>query len=147
MDGLPISTGLEDEPVSSTPSSGEVDAKIAASEARSETKIVRLEGKLDLVLSRMDGIGRDMDNIRHDIRSSRATVIAVVVAVGIGIAALMATMFGSLPSFFGMSTYIHDLVTREVHSQVIVPPSPPEQRFTPVPPPPAGNPPGRPPRR
>ncbi len=38
----------------SDPVTQATDAKIAAAEARTDTKIVRLEGKIDLVLEKLD---------------------------------------------------------------------------------------------
>jgi hypothetical protein len=46
-----------------------VDAKIAATEAHTDTKVVRLEGKVDLVLSRLDDISAIFHALRDDNRS------------------------------------------------------------------------------
>lgn len=99
----------------------EVDAKISASEARTETKIARLEGKLDLVLSKLD-------HVAEDNRSTRANqwVIAFGLAVLIvGVAALF-------PVFFGMGAQLRDMVRDEVVNSTVHAPQPPTPTVPPA---------------
>lgn len=70
-------------------------SEIAAAEARTDTKIVRLEGKLDLVLSKLDAYNTNVGEVRRDVSESRRAVItnawvicATIVAVIIGLAAI-----------------------------------------------------------
>ena len=72
-------------------------AMIDASEARQDTKFSKLDGRLDLLLSRVDEFSRCVDcmhdNIRDDHRSTRANIW--VVALGLSI--LIVTVVALLP--------------------------------------------------
>jgi hypothetical protein len=87
----------------------EVDAKIAASEARTDTKIARIEGKLDLVLSKLD-------SVRDDNRANRANQWII----GFGLAALMIAIVALLPVFFGIGAQVKDMVDHavEMHTPI-----------------------------
>ncbi len=84
----------------------EMKAEIALAEARTDTKIVRMEGKLDLVLSKLDGV-------RDDNRATRANQWVI----GLGLAVLIVAIAGLLPVFFGIGTQVRDLVHTEIQSQ------------------------------
>jgi hypothetical protein len=84
-----------------------VDAKVAAAEARTDTKVVRLEGKVDLVLSKLD-------ELRDDNRSVRANQWVI----GFGLAVLIVAVAALLPVFFSMGTQVRDLVHSEIQSQL-----------------------------
>jgi len=71
-----------------------VEAKIAAAEARTDTKIVRSEGKIDLVLSRIDVLSAKIDELRDDNRSVRANQWVI----GFGLAVLIVAVAALLPS-------------------------------------------------
>lgn len=83
----------------------EVKAEIAASEARGDTKIARFEGKLDLVLSKLE-------DVRQDNRTTRANQWVIA----LGLAVLIVTIVSLLPIFFDWGSKIRDLVDKEVHS-------------------------------
>ncbi len=83
----------------------EMREAIAASEARGDTKIARFEGKLDLVLSKLD-------DVRQDNRTTRANQWVI----GLGLAALIVTIVSIFPVFFDWGSKIRDLVDKEVHS-------------------------------
>jgi hypothetical protein len=83
----------------------EIDAKIAASEARTDTKIARLEGKLDLVLSKLD-------SVMGDNRVTRTNQWVI----GFGLAALLITIAALLPVFFGIGVQIKDIVDHAVET-------------------------------
>lgn len=87
------------------------DAKIKLSEAQTETKIARMEGKLDLVLSKLD-------DVRDDYRGTRANIWVV----GLGLAVLIVGVAALFPSFFGMGAQIRDMVHNEIQIQIPVPP-------------------------
>jgi hypothetical protein len=93
----------------------EIQAHIAASEARNETKIARLEGKLDLVLSKLDGVN-------ENVKSSNANQWVI----GLGLAVLIVAVVALFPVFFGMGSQIRDIVHTEVQSQV--PAAPPAKK-------------------
>jgi hypothetical protein len=85
----------------------EIKAHIDASEARGETKIARLEGKLDLVLSRLN-------DVNENVRSSKANQWVI----GLGLAVLIVAVVALFPVFFGMGTQIRDMIHSEVQSQI-----------------------------
>lgn len=82
-------------------------ARIAESEARTETKIARLEGKLDLVLSKLD-------DVREDNRSTRANQWVI----GLGLAVLIVAIAALFPVFFDLGSKVHDLIDRTVQSHL-----------------------------
>ena len=85
----------------------EIKDKIAAAEARTETKIGALSGKLDLVISKID-------SAREEGRSTRANIWVV----GFGLAALMLAIAVGIPVFIDMGSKLRDLVREEVvHTQ------------------------------
>jgi hypothetical protein len=99
------------------PTREEIDAKIAASESRTETKLARLEGKLDLVLSKLDG-GRDdatakFDSLKDDNRSIRSNQWVV----GFGLAVLIVAIVALFPVFFGIGIQVKDIVDHEIEIQ------------------------------
>lgn len=94
----------------SDPTREEIKEAIGAAEARGETKIARLEGKLDLVLSKLD-------DVRQDNRTARANQWVI----GFGLALLIVAMFSAFPAFFGIGSQIRDLVHAEVHDQLPAP--------------------------
>jgi hypothetical protein len=85
----------------------EIDAKLAASEARTDTKIARLEGKLDLVLSKLD-------DVRNDNRGIRANQWVI----GFGLALLIVAIAALFPAFFGIGAQVKDLVDASVQSHL-----------------------------
>lgn len=68
--------------------SGELDAKIAASEARSETKIARIEGKLDLVAQSIGALASSVQTQRAEANSNRTVVVATVITTALALAGL-----------------------------------------------------------
>jgi hypothetical protein len=86
-------------------------AEIAAAEARTDTKIVRLEGKLDLVINKIDSADRNVLESRRAVIAN-AWVIAGVMAVVIGI---VATIF---PVFFDLGMKSREAITKEIQEQM-----------------------------
>jgi hypothetical protein len=96
-------------------------AEIAAAEARTDTKIARLEGKMDLVL---ESIRSSRDEARDNRRSviANAWVIFGALIVVIGIIVTVA------PAILEFGFKWRDTITNEVHEQVSrVPPAKPQQ--------------------
>jgi hypothetical protein len=97
---------------------GEVRAaEIAASDARTDTKIVRLEGKLDLVLSKFDSVNTHIDSVstritdmKDDLRSTRNNIWVV----GLGLAGLIVVVVALFPVFFDVGSKMRDLIQTEV---------------------------------
>ena len=99
----------------------EMKAEIAASEARGDTKIARFEGKLDLVLSKLDGVNTSvsdkMKDVKDDVRAARANQWVI----GLGLAVLIVAVVTLFPVFFGIGTQLRDMVHSEVQSQTPLP--------------------------
>jgi hypothetical protein len=98
----------------------EIDAKLAQSAAETDTKIARIEGKLDLVISKLDAV-------RDDNRVSRTNMWVI----GFGLAAVMVAVAALFPIFFGLGAQIRELAQREVQiqfqSQPVQPPNTPQR--------------------
>src|ERR1043166_7319911 len=87
---------------------GEVRAaEIAAAEARTDTKITRMEGKLDLVISKLD-------DVREDGRATRANLWVV----GLGLAVLIVAMITLFPVVLDLGMKTRESITKETQEQV-----------------------------
>jgi hypothetical protein len=99
------------------------DHAIAAAEARTDTKIVRLEGKMDLVLSKLNDSIAGSESIRRDVKESEralkanAWVIFGALIVVIGIVITVA------PVILDFGFKLREAVTKEVQEQVHKAPS------------------------
>lgn len=99
----------------------EVQAHIAASEARSETKLARLEGKLDLVLQAVQSEqGEARDRHRALIANNWVIFGALVVILGI--------MVTVAPVVFDMGFKWRETITKEVQDRTPPPKSPNSQK-------------------
>lgn len=118
----PISnTSILYPPVKVMPSIEDVmDAKLEAVEARADTKIARLEGKLDLVLEAVRS-SRDeaRDNRRAVIANSWVIFGALVVVLGI--------MVTVAPAIFDLGFNWRETISREIQTQFQRAPSPTPQ--------------------
>ena len=100
-----------------SPTREEIKAEIGAAEARGDTKIVRLEGKLDLVLSKLD-------NVLEANRATRANQWVI----GLGLAVLIVAIATLFPVLLDFGSKIREMVVKEVHDTrpVPLPPSAPK---------------------
>jgi hypothetical protein len=106
----------EDSPMPS-PTREEMDAKIAASEARGRTDIVRFEGKLETLAATLSG---KMDAVQTSIRDAdaynrgtRSVIIASMFALAgliVAIAALLVGMITYGDALFGRGMNVRDVV-------------------------------------
>jgi hypothetical protein len=109
----------------SEPSREEIQAQIAASEARGETKLARLESKMDLVISKIDGMNTRFDDARGDAREARTTAHSDNVATRaniwvafIGLIAAIIAICAIFPTFFDIGSKMRDAVEKEVTHQM-----------------------------
>jgi hypothetical protein len=107
-----VKSGSED--VSDSLGRSEIDAKIAASEARMETKIVRLEGKIDALIGLSTTISSHQDANASSLKTNIWAATAIIVATILGLFAIAATIG---PSAFSFGAQMRDLVRSEVQSQ------------------------------
>jgi hypothetical protein len=108
--GSPTNTAGDAEKMSD-PSREEIQAKIEASEARNDTKIARLEGKLDLVLQTLQS-SRDeaRDNRRAIIANGWVIFGALIVVIGIVITVA--------PAVFDLGFRLRESITKEVQDRI-----------------------------
>lgn len=90
----------------------EMRLAIEGSEARAETKAARLDGKIDLVIEKIDRLNGRMDELRDDNRATRSNIWVV----GFGLAALIVAIFLGLPAVFSLGTQLRDMVAKEVQT-------------------------------
>lgn len=74
-------------------SAAEIDAKIAAAEARTDTKFAQLLGRLDVMNQKLTALDKSVSDLRGDNRSLRTLTVGSSIAVFFGIAA---TVLGAL---------------------------------------------------
>lgn len=82
------------------PTRAEIDAKLEAVEARTETRFARLEGKMDLLNQTMVGVANQMSEVKSDNKNTRWTIgITVAATMLAAIAALWTTQANVLTAF------------------------------------------------
>lgn len=92
------------------------DAKIAASEARNDTKIAQITGKLDLVLSKLDAAQDETRTAFSHIKDDNRAVRANQWVIAVGLAILIVAVVALFPVFFGIGTQVKDMVDHAVES-------------------------------
>jgi hypothetical protein len=90
------------------------DAKIAASEARGDTKIARMEGKLDLVLEAVR-------TSREEARDNRRAVIANGWVIFGALVVVLGIMVTVAPVVFDMGFKWRETISREVQERMPAP--------------------------
>jgi hypothetical protein len=89
----------------------EVQARIEASEARTDTKIVRMEGKLDLVL-------QTLQSTRDEARDNRRAIIANLWVIFAALVAIVGILAAVAPVVFDMGSRWRETITKEVQDRV-----------------------------
>lgn len=109
----------------------EIDAKLAASEARTETRFAEMNGKVDLMLSRMDTLASAVADSRQDskeeARHTRQTlwaVAAIIVAI-VGIATTV--WLGGIDVGSKISELVDQKVAASRSGEVVSAPTPEAQ--------------------
>jgi hypothetical protein len=84
--------------------------------ARSDTKLARIEGKLDLVVSKLDAVLNDnqktVEAVRDDGRATRSNAWVI----GIGLAAIIVALVVALPAFIGLGIQMRDFLPKLLSS-------------------------------
>ncbi|HEX8214569.1 MAG TPA: hypothetical protein VF582_03755 [Allosphingosinicella sp.] len=99
-----------------------IDSKIAASEARTDTKFAKLEGKLDLILERVETVKEQSTDARSEARATRRTVIGTGVSLG----ALLIAIFTLYTNSFNLGARVDDIArieARETYNQISAAPT------------------------
>lgn len=118
-------------PVAGDETQALVDAKIAAAEARTDSKLVGLTGRIDLLIAAVDGADKrqaermaaferqivDLRNeSKSDARSARGTSRNVgmgLAALIVGLVAVVVTMASLYPTAFSFGMQVRDIVKQE----------------------------------
>jgi len=82
-----------------------IDAKIAASEARTDTKFAKLEGKLDLIVASLETVKSQAVDAKAEARTTRR----YVVGTGFSLAALLLGIFALYANAFNIGTRVDDI--------------------------------------
>jgi hypothetical protein len=86
--------------IMSDPTREEIDAKLAAVEARTETRFTELNGKIDRLADSISVLRSDIADVKADNRYTRWTIIVTVIASALAaIAALWVTQANLLAAF------------------------------------------------
>ncbi|MCJ2092270.1 hypothetical protein MKK67_07145 [Methylobacterium sp. J-072] len=89
------------------PTREEIDAKIAAAEARGDTKLKGLEGKIDLLIQTLGEVRNDNRSLKTNIW----TVCAIIVAAIVGVAGIIAAV---VPFAFQTGIQFKDLTDQAI---------------------------------
>lgn len=105
----------------------EIDAKIAASEARTDTRLAEMSGKFDLMISKIDSLHNDLSRTEKRVENAKWTMVAVVIGAVLAGAGLLA-------SGVGIGSAFREIVRQEVQATATpaaslpaAPPAPSEQ--------------------
>lgn len=94
-----------------------VDAKIAASEARSATAGARIEGKMDTGFARMEGkldaLAGTLTEMRSDSRSVKSNIWAATAVIFAALALTVGVTIAVLPWAIGFGSSMRDLARDE----------------------------------
>jgi hypothetical protein len=103
---------------SDSPTRSEIDAKIAASEARTDTKFAELLGEIKVTNAGIVGLRSEFSDMRGYARSSHHTTIGTIVATGLGIVAIVIALLTYGATWFGLGINAHD-VARQAADQAL----------------------------
>ena len=93
----------------------EIKAQHEAIEARTDTKIVRLEGKLDLVIQSVQaGRVETLESRNAVIASQRGVIANIWVGIAIVVAVIVA-FFTVTPMYFDQGFHLRETITQEVN--------------------------------
>jgi hypothetical protein len=102
----------------SDPTREEIQAQIAASEARGEIKMVRLEGKIEnlgtLLVGKIDSLKDDVHKTDSYNRDTRLIVVATIVAATIAIGGIVVAMATYGDALFGRGMNVRDVIQTTV---------------------------------
>jgi hypothetical protein len=97
----------------------EMKAVVDAAEARGDTKIVRLEGKIDTLTAtigvKFDSLSADIAKSRLETSESRNIVIATIIASAFAVAGLLVVMATYGDALFGRGMDVHKVIQDTVH--------------------------------
>jgi hypothetical protein len=90
-----------------SPTREELDAKLETIAAQTDTKVARLEGKMDLVLSKLDGVREDNRHLRNN-----------VIGVGIALALLIIGVVAAAPVIFDLGFEVRETISKEIQERM-----------------------------
>jgi hypothetical protein len=92
------------------PTREEYDAKLKTVAAETDTKLARLEGKMDLILSKFDGVREDNRHIRNN-----------QLATFIGLGLLIVGIATFAPTIFDLGSKFRETIAKEVQERMLHP--------------------------
>jgi hypothetical protein len=104
----------------------ELDAKLTTVSAQTDTKLARLEGKLDLVITELRSVNDTYKNVRDGQRATIANLWVVFAAL----AAIIIGSIAAAPVIFDLGMKLRETITKEVQERT--PPPPPLPPAPPV---------------
>lgn len=112
--GKQFQPAKEQDVMNDSPSREELDAKLESQGAQTDTKIARLEGKLDLVIAKLDYVMKDNSETRDTIRSEGQNSRVITWTVGVGILAVVVAAIALFPAIFDMGSKNQEGLNRAV---------------------------------
>ena len=100
------------------PTREEYDAKLKTVAAETDTKLVRLEGKMDLILSKLDVVREDNRQLRNDVREDHRHTRNNQIATFIGLALLIIGIVAVAPAIFDLGSKFRETITKEIQEQM-----------------------------
>ena len=91
--------------------------KIAAAEARTDTKIARLEGKMDLVLTKLDASIAGSESIRREVKDSEKAVRANAWVIFGALVVVIGILYTVAPVILDLGFKWREAITKEVQEQ------------------------------
>jgi hypothetical protein len=117
-----ISTGVMASKEMADVTREEIQARIDASEAKNDTKIVRLEGKLDLVLQAVQSSRHDVLETakisRQEANDNRRWVVGNIWLLFAAVVAVIAILVTVAPVIFDMGVKWRETITSEINMRL-----------------------------
>jgi uncharacterized protein YlzI (FlbEa/FlbD family) len=105
--------GINEEPVmADSPSKDEVKFQIEASEARTDTKIERVNGKLDLVLEKISEVNDNYKTNRSNMLVGFFSVAGLLIALG----GIIIAVWAAMPAFMDVGSKVREIAASEARA-------------------------------
>jgi hypothetical protein len=114
--------------MSDHPTRDEMNAELGRVSAETDAKFARLEGKIDLVLSKMGDIGTRISDLREDnngrlsdLKEDNRAIKTNALVIGLTLAGLIIAVGVGVPAIFSNGVQFRDTVRTEVQSLFVRP--------------------------
>jgi hypothetical protein len=99
----------------SGPTREEIKAEIGTAEARTDTKIARLEGKMDIVIIKLDAVNESTLAMRRDVKDSERAIKANAWVIFAALAAILIGLIATIPAIFDWGFKMREVIDKEIH--------------------------------